>query len=43
APPVRDIGTLNAGITDAVSGVQMLGNTWRELEYHFDILRATKR
>ncbi|GBM39032.1 hypothetical protein AVEN_70205-1 [Araneus ventricosus] len=44
ATPFEHIDTLKVRITDAVSSVtaEMLDNTWRELEYRLDILRATK-
>jgi len=42
--PVPDITNLKARITDAFSSTteDMLGNTWREVDYRLDILRATK-
>lgn len=41
---VKDVETFKVRITDAVSSVksQILGNRWREMKYHFDILRVTK-
>jgi len=42
--PVPDIGNLKARITDAFATIleDMLGNTWREIDYQLDVLRATK-
>ena len=42
--PVPDITNLKARITDAFATVTegMLENTWREIDYRLDILRATK-
>jgi len=42
--PVPDITNLKARITDAFSTVteDMLENTWREIDYRLDVLRATK-
>ena len=42
--PVPDITNLKARITDAFATVteDMLGNTWREIDYRLDVLRATK-
>ena len=39
------ITNLKAGITDAFATIieDMLGNTWREIDYQLDVLRATKR
>ena len=41
--PVRDVETLQSRIIEVLSTVneEMLENTWREIEYHLDILRAT--
>ena len=42
---VPDITNLKARITDAFATIteDMLGNTWREIDYRLDVLRATKR
>ena len=42
--PVPDITNLKARITDAFATIaeHMLGNTWREIVYRLDVLRATK-
>ena len=42
--PVPDITNLKARITDAFATIteDMLGNTWREIDYRLDVLRATK-
>jgi len=42
--PVPDITNLKARITDAFDTVteDMLENTWREIDYRLDVLRATK-
>ena len=42
--PVPDITNLKARITDAFATitVDMLENTWREIDYRLDVLRATK-
>jgi len=42
--PVPDITNLKARITDAFTTIteDMLENTWREIEYRLDVLRATK-
>jgi len=42
--PVRDITNLKARITDAFAIIteDMLENTWREIDYRLDVLRATK-
>jgi len=42
--PVQDITNLKARITDAFVTIteHMLGNTWREIGYRLDVLRATK-
>jgi len=41
--PVRDVETLQSWIIDVLATVneEMLENTWREIEYRLDILRAT--
>jgi len=41
---VPDITNLKARITDAFATIteHMLGNTWREIDYRLDVLRATK-
>ena len=39
--PVPDITNLKAKITDAFAE-DMLENTWREIYYRLDVLRATK-
>jgi hypothetical protein len=41
--PVPDIDTLKTRIRDALATVteEMLENTWREIEYTLDVLRAT--
>ena len=42
--PVPDITNLKARTTDAFATIteDMLGNTWREIYYRLDVLRATK-
>ena len=42
--PVQGLDNLRLRIIDACASVtpQMLQNTWREIEYRLDILRATK-
>ena len=42
--PVPDITNFKARITDAFATIteDMLENTWREIDYRLDILRATK-
>ena len=42
--PVPDITNLKARITDAFVTVteDLLENTWREIDYRLDVLRATK-
>ena len=42
--PVPDITDLKTRITDAFATVteDMLENTWREIDYRLDVLRATK-
>jgi len=42
--PVPDITNLKARITDtfATTPEDMLKNTWREIDYRLDVLRATK-
>ena len=42
--PVPDITDLKARITDAFATIteDMLENTWREIDYRLDVLRATK-
>ena len=42
--PVPNITNLKARITDAFATVteDMLENTWREIDYRLDVLRATK-
>ena len=42
--PVPDIINLKARITDAFATitVDMLENTWREIDYRLDVLLATK-
>ena len=42
--PVPDISNLKARITDAFATIteDMLENTWREIDYRLDGLRATK-
>ena len=42
--PVPDITNLKARITDAFATVteNMLENTWREIDYRLDVLRAKK-
>ena len=41
--PVRDVETLQSRIIEVLASVneEMLENTWREIEYRLDILRAT--
>jgi len=42
--PVPDITNFKARITDAFATIteHMLENTWGEIEYRLDVLRATK-
>jgi len=42
--PVPDITNLKARITEVFATIteDMLENTWREIDYRFDVLRATK-
>jgi len=42
--PVPDIKNLKARLTDAFATIteDMLENTWREIDYRVDVLRATK-
>ena len=42
--PVPDITNLKARITDAFATIteDTLANTWREIYYRLDVLRATK-
>jgi len=42
--PVQDITNLKARITDAFVTIteDMLENTWREIDYRLDVLRATE-
>jgi len=42
--PVPDITNLKAQITDVFATITegMLANTWREIHYRLDVLRATK-
>ena len=42
--PVSDITNLKARITDAFAAIteDMLENTWREIDYRSDVLRATE-
>jgi len=42
--PVPDITNLKARITDVFATItkDMLKNTWREIDYRLDVLRATK-
>ena len=42
--PVTDITNLKARITDGFATIieDMLENTWREIDYRLDVLRATK-
>ena len=42
--PVSDITDFKARITDAFATIteDMLENTWREIDYRLDVLRATK-
>ena len=42
--PVPDIINLKARITDAFATIteDMVENTWREIDYRLDVLRATK-
>jgi len=42
--PVPDITNMKARITDAFVTIteDMLENTWREIDYRLDVLRATK-
>jgi len=42
--PVPDITNLKPRITEAFATitVDMLENTWREIDYRLDVLRATK-
>ena len=41
--PVHDVETLQSRIIDVLATVneEMLKNTWREIEYRLDILKAT--
>jgi len=43
--PVPDITNFKARITEAFDTIteDMLENTWREIDYRLDVLRATKR
>ena len=42
--PVPDITNLKARITEPFATIteDMLENTWREIDYRLDVLRATK-
>jgi len=42
--PVPDIRNLKARIADAFATIteDMVENTWREIDYRLDVLRATK-
>ena len=42
--PVPDITNMKARITDAFAAIteDMSENTWREIDYRLDVLRATK-
>jgi len=42
--PVPDIANLKARITDAFAAIteDMLENTWREIDFRLDVLRAIK-
>jgi len=42
--PIPEITNLKARITDAFATIteDMLENTWREIDYRLDVLRATK-
>ena len=42
--PVQNITNLKARITDAFATIteDMLENTWREIDYRLDVLRATE-
>ena len=42
--PVPDITNLEASITEAFATIteDILENTWREIDYRLDVLRATK-
>ena len=42
--PVPDITNLKARITDLFATIteDMLENTWREIDYRLDVLRATE-
>jgi len=42
--PVPEITNLKARITDVFTTIteHMLENTWREIDYQLDVLRATK-
>jgi len=42
--PIQDIINLKARITDAFATIteDMLENTWREIDYRLEVLRATK-
>ena len=42
--PVPDITNLKARITDAFATIteDVLENTWREIDYRLDVLRATE-
>lgn len=41
---VSDMDTLSKRITEAITGVkkEMLHKTWHKIEYHSDVLQATK-
>ena len=41
--PIHDLQTLKTRIREAIATVtpQMLHNTWREIEFRLDVLRAT--
>jgi hypothetical protein len=43
ATPICDVAELRRKITDVISTItsDMLNNTWAEIEYRLDILRAT--
>jgi hypothetical protein len=43
ATPIRDVAELRRKITDVIRTItsDMLNNTWAEIEYPLDILRAT--
>ena len=42
--PVPDVTNLKARVTDAFATIteDVLGNTWREIDYRLDVLDATK-